>query len=155
MNTHQQGAQTLPSSKDLEAQRLDEFTFQISTSGTQTSDSSETQQELDHSSRDGTFDPEKSVSEPPAVLEEKTDLVDWDGPDDPNNPMNWTTLHKWVFISLVSAITFNVFVEAILCFAVPQADGLILERWHLQYLHLGCQPPCKTSILPTPPYRHC
>ena len=37
-------------------------------------------------------------------------IVDWDGPDDPQNPMNWTDTRKWTIIALVSALTFNVFV---------------------------------------------
>lgn len=97
-------------SKDLEAQPLDEPTSQFTASGTQSPDSSETQRELNHSPQDVNIDPEKPASDEPAVLEEKIDLVDWDGPDDDSNPMNWTSLHKWMIISLVSTITFNVFV---------------------------------------------
>ncbi|EUC41983.1 hypothetical protein COCMIDRAFT_8389 [Bipolaris oryzae ATCC 44560] len=33
-------------------------------------------------------------------------IVDFDGPDDPENPMNWTAFKKWGTISLVAAITF-------------------------------------------------
>ncbi|XP_014561661.1 hypothetical protein COCVIDRAFT_22263 [Bipolaris victoriae FI3] len=33
-------------------------------------------------------------------------IVDFDGPDDPENPMNWTAFKKWGTVSLVSAITF-------------------------------------------------
>ena len=124
MAAHQQEAQTLAVSTDLEAQPLDEPTSQRTTSGTR-SDSSETQRELNHLPQDGNIDPEKAVSDEPAVLEEKTDLVDWDGPDDHSNPMNWTSLHKWIIISLVSAITFNVFVADTPCLAVPRADGWI------------------------------
>jgi hypothetical protein len=40
------------------------------------------------------------------VEETTTDLVDWDGPDDPENPQNWSPLHKWSTIALVSTITF-------------------------------------------------
>ena len=105
MATHQQEAQALAVSKDLEAQPLDEPTSQFTPSWTQSPDSSETQPELNHPAHDGNLDPEKTASD-----EEKTDLVDWDGPDDHSNPMNWTSLHKWIIISLVSAITFNVFV---------------------------------------------
>jgi hypothetical protein len=40
--------------------------------------------------------------------EEATDpnIVDFDGPDDTDNPMNWKQSKKWGMISLVSAITF-------------------------------------------------
>jgi hypothetical protein len=32
-------------------------------------------------------------------------IVDWDGPDDPENPMNWPTSKKIASIGLVSLIT--------------------------------------------------
>ncbi|KUL87483.1 hypothetical protein ZTR_04575 [Talaromyces verruculosus] len=35
-------------------------------------------------------------------------IVDWDGPDDPKNPMNWPTTRKWITISIVSFSTLNV-----------------------------------------------
>ena len=119
MAAHQQEAQALAVSKDLEAQPLDEPTSHFTASGTQSSGSSETHRELNHSPRNENIDPEKAASD-----EEKTDLVDWDGPDDERNPMNWTSLHKWIIISLVSAITFNVFVADTPYFAVPLADGI-------------------------------
>jgi len=33
-------------------------------------------------------------------------IVFWDGPDDPQNPMNWRPMKKWGTVTLVSAITF-------------------------------------------------
>ena len=42
---------------------------------------------------------------------EHSDIVDWDGPDDPENPLNWSPARKWTTIVLVSAITFNVSVS--------------------------------------------
>jgi hypothetical protein len=42
----------------------------------------------------------------PAQEENDPNLVDWDGPDDPENPMNWTTTRKWAAISVISGITF-------------------------------------------------
>jgi hypothetical protein len=41
-----------------------------------------------------------------AAVIENPNLVDWDGPDDPKNPMNWSSIHKWTTIGLVSTITF-------------------------------------------------
>jgi hypothetical protein len=32
-------------------------------------------------------------------------IIDWDGPDDTANPMNWTFGKKWLNMGLVSAIT--------------------------------------------------
>jgi hypothetical protein len=35
-----------------------------------------------------------------------SNIVDFDGPDDMENPINWKTSKKWIEISLVSMITF-------------------------------------------------
>jgi len=35
-----------------------------------------------------------------------SDIVDWDGADDPQNPMNWTNGRKWFAVGVVSVITF-------------------------------------------------
>ncbi|KAL9076670.1 MAG: hypothetical protein Q9157_003587 [Trypethelium eluteriae] len=43
----------------------------------------------------------EEVSEPP-----DPNIVDWDGPDDPMNPMNWPAGRRWGMIAVVSAITF-------------------------------------------------
>lgn len=32
-------------------------------------------------------------------------IVDWDGPDDPANPMNWSSAKKFAAIGIVSLIT--------------------------------------------------
>lgn len=34
------------------------------------------------------------------------DIVDFDGPDDPENPLNWPFRKKWGLVVLISAITF-------------------------------------------------
>ncbi|CAI6341636.1 unnamed protein product [Periconia digitata] len=33
------------------------------------------------------------------------DLVDWDGPDDPENPQNWTKAKKWRLIAILGLVT--------------------------------------------------
>lgn len=33
------------------------------------------------------------------------DVVDWDGPDDPANPQNWTPKKKWCMIAALAATT--------------------------------------------------
>ncbi|KAL9099614.1 MAG: hypothetical protein Q9187_009474 [Circinaria calcarea] len=33
-------------------------------------------------------------------------VVDWDGPDDPANPLNWSEKVKWSLIALLSCMTF-------------------------------------------------
>lgn len=39
-------------------------------------------------------------------VDERANEVWWDGPDDPQNPMNWSSKRKWGCIIVVSAITF-------------------------------------------------
>ena len=33
-------------------------------------------------------------------------IVDWDGPDDPQNPINWSSKLKWGNVAVISSITF-------------------------------------------------
>ena len=33
-------------------------------------------------------------------------IVDWEGPDDPKNPMNWSEKLKWANITVIASITF-------------------------------------------------
>ena len=46
-------------------------------------------------------------AEAPAREGEETDptIVDWDGPDDPANPMNWPEGRKWGLIAVLAAVT--------------------------------------------------
>ncbi|QRW03446.1 major facilitator superfamily transporter [Ceratobasidium sp. AG-Ba] len=52
-----------------------------------------------------------SVHSSPAIdvvpsEKEKAKFVDWDGPDDPKNPRNWTFRHRWAATAVVSLFTF-------------------------------------------------
>ena len=38
-------------------------------------------------------------------------IVDWDGPDDPANPMNWSEKLKWGNVAVISSITFLTYVH--------------------------------------------
>lgn len=41
-----------------------------------------------------------------SVLREKDpNIVDWDGEDDPEKPLNWPSRKKWTYIILLSALT--------------------------------------------------
>ena len=72
---------------------------------------------------DNTIDVSKETTKPGAVSDTKkldsiisTDAengghgekltVDWDGPEDTDNPINWSSGQKWTVISLISAICF-------------------------------------------------
>ena len=39
------------------------------------------------------------------------DVVDWDGADDPRNPMNWPESRKWINVAVISSITFITLVQ--------------------------------------------
>lgn len=65
---------------------------------------------------DGTLVPEETGSDEEADLEAapvkeeatpETDpnVVDWDGPNDPENPMNWSEKKKWLNIATLSILT--------------------------------------------------
>src|ERR1700729_2470918 len=57
-------------------------------------------------------DAQEPVSEKPAPSQDNKDynLVTWDGPDDPDNPRNWSTPYK-LFLTTLSCITaLNVYV---------------------------------------------
>ena len=40
---------------------------------------------------------------------QEPDLVDWDGLEDPKNPINWPESFKWINVAIISAITFITF----------------------------------------------
>jgi hypothetical protein len=42
---------------------------------------------------------------PAAAQQTDPDIVDWDGPDDPENPLNWTAGRKWGLIACLGAVT--------------------------------------------------
>lgn len=46
----------------------------------------------------GSVAPQEEASDP--------DIVDWDGPDDPANPLNWPMKKKWSIIAALGAVTF-------------------------------------------------
>lgn len=37
--------------------------------------------------------------------EDDRNVVTWDGPDDPQNPMNWPDSRKWINLALMSLLT--------------------------------------------------
>jgi hypothetical protein len=41
-------------------------------------------------------------------------IVDWDGDDDPENPLNWSTAKKWNLIAVLAAVTLVTYVFHIL-----------------------------------------
>ncbi|QVM10970.1 hypothetical protein D8B26_005621 [Coccidioides posadasii str. Silveira] len=52
---------------------------------------------------------------------EKSNIVDWDGPDDPQNPINWSSVRRWMTITIVSVVTFlNAFGSTVFAPSVPE-----------------------------------
>lgn len=49
---------------------------------------------------------EKTLEEAPVEQPERDpDIVDWDGPDDPQNPLNWPEGRKWGLIACLGTVT--------------------------------------------------
>lgn len=50
---------------------------------------------------------ERTLSRDTAIQQEERDqnVVDWDGPDDPENPLNWPAKKKWTIIAALGAVT--------------------------------------------------
>jgi DHA1 family multidrug resistance protein-like MFS transporter len=44
----------------------------------------------------------------PQPTEERNDLVDWEGPNDPENPQNWSRKYRWWMIMILAFMTFVV-----------------------------------------------
>ncbi|KAK8121429.1 MFS general substrate transporter [Apiospora kogelbergensis] len=66
--------------------------------------------------------------------------VSWDGPDDPQNPLNWEQRKKWAHVTSLSVLTFLVALGATMIVpAVPQ----IIEHFNVHSRVLG---PLVTSI---------
>jgi hypothetical protein len=55
-------------------------------------------------------DEEKVVEETHRFADEKKDkdpnLIDWDGPNDPENPQNWPARRKWIITVSMGMMTF-------------------------------------------------
>lgn len=55
-----------------------------------------------------TIDEEKALQPTPEKPKERPDLVDFEGPDDPDNPKRWTKRKKWAVTISGAALTFTV-----------------------------------------------
>ncbi len=64
--------------------------------------------ESEPATRDGpTGEKAAAAGQSSGTEDEETDpnIVTWDGPDDPANPMNWTMRKKWSNIAVLSILT--------------------------------------------------
>ncbi|WEW54737.1 hypothetical protein PRK78_000162 [Emydomyces testavorans] len=58
---------------------------------------------------------------------EKSNIIDWDGPKDPKNPMNWSSVRRWTTILIVSIVTFfNAFGSTVFAPRVPE----VMHEFH-------------------------
>ena len=53
-------------------------------------------------------DVERASEEEKIDVKKDPNLVDWDGPDDPDNPQNWTRSRKWVITVVLSIMSFSI-----------------------------------------------
>jgi hypothetical protein len=53
-----------------------------------------------------TNEKEQGGDKPADEESDDPNVVSWDGPDDPINPMNWSTGRKWGAMAVVSGVTF-------------------------------------------------
>jgi len=54
------------------------------------------------------IDPTEDADEkqpPPTLIEADPNIVDWDGPNDPEKALNWTNKKKWGNIAIISVVT--------------------------------------------------
>lgn len=63
--------------------------------------------EKDHGGDEPSSSQDAGVPSPPSDAE-TNDIVDWDGPLDPDNPQNWSSKFKWYTIMILACMTFVV-----------------------------------------------
>lgn len=73
---------------------------------------------------DGTGQKSDSDAQPPASKETTDpDIIDWDGPDDPQNPKNWPSSKKWANIYVLAIVTFfSPLISSMFAPGVPQVQ---------------------------------
>jgi hypothetical protein len=65
--------------------------------------------------------------EPLSNSEEDPNVVWWDGENDPQNPLNWSSFAKWGAVAVVSGVTFlTPFGSAIFAPGIPQ----VMDEFH-------------------------
>ncbi|KZP33608.1 MFS general substrate transporter [Athelia psychrophila] len=55
-------------------------------------------------------------------------IVDWEGPDDPENPKNWTKRRKWAAVFIVSSFTF---ISPVSSSMIAPASGLVAAEFDI------------------------
>jgi len=123
--------------------------------------SSEKAQDVGSNTHEGLFaqDPEKGIesrsrsthtdeatlsSNAAADAEQDPNIVDWDGPDDPKNPLNWPSRKKWGIVWSIGAVTLITPIgSSFFAPGVPQVmrafheDSLVLSAFVVSVYLLG------------------
>ncbi|THU93514.1 MFS polyamine transporter [Dendrothele bispora CBS 962.96] len=68
------------------------------------------------------------------TLDETVQIVDWDGPDDPQNPKNWSMKRKWAATLIVSCFTL---VSPISSAMISPATGNVMQEFSITNSTLG------------------
>lgn len=68
------------------------------------------------------------LSPPSSTSDDHILAVDWDGPNDPENPRNWSFSKKWRAILIVSAFTF---ISPVSSSMIVPASGQVAERFNI------------------------
>jgi hypothetical protein len=97
-----------------------------------------------------------STTDEPVDIETDPNVVDYNGPDDPENPLNWAHRKKWGMVSLISAITFlTPLASSIFAPGVPEImtefnstnDMLAGFMISVYVLGVSCVATCQSSLM--------
>ena len=67
----------------------------------------------EHERRFDTYDPGSSETLAPVNEPVERKPISWDGPNEPNNPQNWSASKKWLVMTVTGIITINVYVPLV------------------------------------------
>jgi hypothetical protein len=71
---------------------------------------------------------EKQVEKEVPVPQQGSNLINWDGPDDKKNPMNWTRPFKWLVTASLGSMTFCIAIASSI-FSTGTAE--VAELYHV------------------------
>jgi hypothetical protein len=86
-----------------------------------------------------------NIRETAAREDKDQTLIDWDGPDDPQKPVNWPAKEKWTNIILLSALTLLTWVaptlsaSSLLSYLLTQPFRFVHVRASCTRSHAGVQ----------------
>jgi len=69
----------------------------------------------------------------PEVEPEDPYMVKWNGTDDPDNPLNFSTRRKVLVMIMIAAIAFLTYVAILCCRSSPRLDLLVPQCFRLRY----------------------